>query len=195
MGIYLTSHGPTSYYVRQQLVTFEYTDSITTPHPAISYNSMDHCKDKTLASTPFTTMPATLSDLRQNSDLWHRVLVLLYDLDNLAKDPESEKRLSSTTHVLYISEPYFTQDEATAILNATIHRSSGHPSANDAIGDREPGISQTRPPYPCKPSGHTTIEQGINERLSNFPSNEEPVETLGRAVLMICFLSTLVCLA
>jgi hypothetical protein len=54
---------------------------------------------------PSTT---TLSDLRKDADLWYRTQVLLYDLSSVANDPLSEKRLSSTTHELYISEPYFT---------------------------------------------------------------------------------------
>ena len=62
----------------------------------------------------------TLSALRQETDLWYRICVLLYDLSNVASDPLSEKRISSTTHELYISEPYFTESEATRICTALI---------------------------------------------------------------------------
>lgn len=49
-----------------------------------------------------------LAALRQVSDLWYkyRIQVLLYDLSKVARDPLSEKRISSTTHPLYISDPY-----------------------------------------------------------------------------------------
>ena len=54
-----------------------------------------------------TTKPArtTLPALRQEADLWYRTCFLLYDLSNVARDPLSAKRISSTTHELYISEP------------------------------------------------------------------------------------------
>ena len=62
--------------------------------------------------------------LRQDADLWYRILVLLHDLSNFGSDLSAEKRLSSTTHELYISAPYFTESEAvkirtTAIANIT----------------------------------------------------------------------------
>ena len=62
----------------------------------------------------------TLSDLRKDLDLWYRINVLLYDLDNV-KDSPSEKRLSTTMSELYISEPYSGDFEATKIRTALIH--------------------------------------------------------------------------
>ena len=62
----------------------------------------------------------TLSALRQDLDLWYRIQVLLYDLSKVAHDPQSEKHISSTTHALYISEPYFSMSESTRILTTVI---------------------------------------------------------------------------
>ena len=61
-----------------------------------------------------------LSALRQDLDLWYRIQVLLYDLGKVARDAQSEKRISSTTHALYTSEPYFSMSESTRILTAVI---------------------------------------------------------------------------
>ena len=61
-----------------------------------------------------------LSVLRQDLELWYRLHVLLYDLNNVANDPSSEKRLYSTTNELYISEPYFTDSEAIRIRTAIV---------------------------------------------------------------------------
>lgn len=36
----------------------------------------------------------TLSALRQDSDMWYRIQVLLYDLSKVARDPQPEKRSS-----------------------------------------------------------------------------------------------------
>ena len=59
-----------------------------------------------------------VSDLRQDVTLWYEILVLLYDFSNFAKDAQSEMRLNCTTHMLYISEPYFDQVEVERILKS-----------------------------------------------------------------------------
>ncbi len=51
---------------------------------------------------------ANLSVLRQDGELWYRLHVLLYDLNNVANNLSAVKRLCSTTNGLYISEPGFT---------------------------------------------------------------------------------------
>ena len=63
---------------------------------------------------------AGLDELRQQTNLWYRLLVLLYDLNNVANDPASEKRICSTTNELYISESYFTMAEASRIHSAMV---------------------------------------------------------------------------
>ena len=73
-----------------------------------------------------------LSVLRQELDLWYRIHVLLYDLNNVANNPSSEKRICSTTNELYISGPYFTDSEAIRIRTAIIDGVLGN--ADEAIG-------------------------------------------------------------
>ena len=104
-------------------------------------------------STKSTTF--TLSSLRQEQpDLWYRIRILLYDLGNVAKDPLSEKRLSSTTNELYISAPYFSEDEAISIRTALIDNhdaENADHSDNDSAGE-----------------GQLTVENAIHQRLTGF---------------------------
>ena len=97
---------------------------------------------------------ANLSDLRQNSDLWYRILILLHDLNNV-KDSSSNKRLSQTTNELYISEPYFRDFEATKIRKAFI----------DSVD--EAGPSDGMHTDVQDPTG-ATVEQALHSKLANF---------------------------
>lgn len=92
----------------------------------------------------------TLSTLRQDADLWFRIHVLLYDLSNIAIDLNSEKRVSSTTHELYISEPYFTDAEATRIRTALV---------DDAQSASQFGAGFDK---------DVTVEEAIHSSLSDF---------------------------
>ena len=65
--------------------------------------------------------PTTLSTLlEQKPDILYRLKALLYDLTNLPKDPRSQDRLASTTHPLYISPPYFSEEQASQILESLV---------------------------------------------------------------------------
>ena len=121
-------------------------------------------RNKKLAATPYDKRPesiqTTLSALRQDLDLWYKIQVLLYDLSKVARDPQSEKRISSTTHPLYISEPYFSVSESTRILTAVI--------------DDSANVEAIRPQYPNSdyeephtPEGKT-IEEAIYDTMTNF---------------------------
>lgn len=76
-----------------------------------------------------------VSNLRQDVTLWYKILILLYDFSNFAKDAQSEMRLNCTTHMLYISEPYFDEFETQRILKATLDVDEGCPkvSVEEAI--------------------------------------------------------------
>ena len=99
----------------------------------------------------FKSTTVTLSDLRQDLDLWYRIRVLLYDLNNV-KDHASEKRLSSTTNELYISEPYFKDHEATKIRTASVDNAD-----QKGLSGGIPTSSQT-----------LAVEQALHHQLENF---------------------------
>ncbi|KAK4505228.1 hypothetical protein PRZ48_003191 [Zasmidium cellare] len=72
-------------------------------------------------SSDASTKPCrTVADLRENWALWYKICVLVYDLHNMAKDKTCEKRLLQTTDELYISAPYFSNEEAVAIKAAEV---------------------------------------------------------------------------
>ncbi|KAL9098102.1 MAG: hypothetical protein Q9163_006173 [Psora crenata] len=93
----------------------------------------------------------TLSALRQDSDLWYRIHVLLYDLSNVA-NLDSQKRISLTVHELYISDPYFSELEAIRIRTALID------TDHDTSGDGT---------YLSSLQG-VTIEEAIHHKLADF---------------------------
>lgn len=98
------------------------------------------------------TATVTLSSLREDLDLWYRIRILIYDLNNV-KDPLSEKRLSSTMNELYISEPYFRDLEASKIRTALIDKA-------DVPGLLGNGTSPE--------AQEITIEQALHAKLENF---------------------------
>ena len=98
------------------------------------------------------TATVTLSSLREDLDLWYRIRVLLYDLNNV-KDPLSEKRLSSTMNELYISEPYFRDLEASNIRTALIDKADVPGLLGNDISPEAQEI---------------TIEQALHAKLENF---------------------------
>jgi hypothetical protein len=114
--------------------------------------SVDHAVN---SIKPCTT---TLSDLCKDADMRYRSQVLLYDLSNVANDSLSQKRLSSTTHELYISEPYFTESEVIKFRTAFIDESL------------ETEISEIQSPSSSNDNSASrmiTIE-AIHDQLTNF---------------------------
>ena len=98
-----------------------------------------------------------LSTLRGEGDLYYKIKVLLYDLCNVASDPQSMKRISITTHELYISEPYFSEIDAVKIRTALLDE----PRLFD---DENPANSSDSISSPKE----TTVEVTIHKQLANF---------------------------
>jgi hypothetical protein len=88
---------------------------------------------------------ATLSELKGNTNVWYKIHVLIYDLYNIKNDRSSESRIERTVDELYISEPYFTAQEA-AVIKGTLVEYTVH-SATKTF---------------------KTVDEAIKERLSNF---------------------------
>lgn len=111
------------------------------------------------SSLPTTTNvagPTSFSAIRQDADLWYRIHVLMYDLSNVTIDPSSERRISATTHELYISEPYFLDSEAKKICTALI-------DVDDVIDRGEEAVDNT-----SVLSKDVTVEEMIHHFLSDF---------------------------
>ena len=91
-----------------------------------------------------------LSDVRADPNLYYKIRVLIYDLRHMSSDRVCENRTLRTTDVHYLSAPYFTDAEATAVKNcivdepgATIeqaiaHELEGFLDKREASGDFRP---------------------------------------------------------
>jgi len=126
--------------------------------------------------------PKFAVDLKDNTNLGYKLRVLLYDLQNMAKDRASESRTLATTHPTYISGPYFTPDEAIVVLNATVivtdedeKQEAGEQPPDGAIQLEDEGEQQedgeqppTEPIKEAPSCQEMTVEEAIQTRLANF---------------------------
>lgn len=73
-----------------------------------------------VAST--STLPGLTSTIAIAADptLGYKIRVLLYDFLNVTKDPNSERRINSTTDEHYVSAPYFDHDQAMVVKAAIV---------------------------------------------------------------------------
>ncbi len=104
-----------------------------------------------------------LSALRGEGDLYYKIKVLLYDLCNVASDPQSMKRISITTHELYISDPYFSEIDAVKIRTALLDEPL-EATEPRLIDDENPANSSDSIISPRE----TTVEVTIHNQLANF---------------------------
>ncbi|KAK1525191.1 UMTA methyltransferase [Colletotrichum abscissum] len=73
------------------------------------------------AQAPSATSPKlTTSSINADPILGYKIRVLILDFLRKAKDPEAQRRIDSTTEVNYISGPYFDQEQAKRVREATV---------------------------------------------------------------------------
>ncbi|KAF2165069.1 hypothetical protein M409DRAFT_24455 [Zasmidium cellare ATCC 36951] len=114
----------------------------------------------------------TVADLREDWLLWYKICVLVYDLHNMAKDKTCERRLLQTTDELYISAPYFTDEEAVAIKAA--HVDSSGTSLEDALTTNlQTFFDKRRASGDCRPCGPHDM---VPVYLSSFGMEKMEVE-------------------
>ena len=94
-------------------------------------------------NTSKVTAQSLESLFEASHDLEYRAKILLHDLSNV-KDPASERRISATVHELYISTPYFTDEQAKAIREATVKDVKIDPENFDDDGG---GVSSSLFPF------------------------------------------------
>ena len=124
-----------------------------------------------LTMEPFSIKSPTVADLRNDTRLWYKLNVFIYDLRNFRDIPKSQERLDSIIDASYIGLPYFTTTEALTIKSAMIDTSPPvHPAMKKAR-------SKTQPQSDLQPQSRTpeqsphlkrldkVIEETLNERL------------------------------
>ena len=136
---------------------------------------MDKRKDQHQSNEVTQSEKIYLSVLRRDLDLWYRLHVLLYDLSNVASDTLSDQRICSTINELYLSEPYFNDDEAIRIRTAIVDSIfEGADKTTDTNIDLIPEFKVEETASAPMPDGtstankDTTVEEVIHSRLSGF---------------------------
>lgn len=76
-------------------------------------------------SEPATTTESTIrtvSDIPKPSELWFKIHVFIYDLEEFKTNADSRDCINNAlaTDSSYISEPYFTQEECEMLKNLII---------------------------------------------------------------------------
>lgn len=113
-------------------------------------------------NTPLPQAPAanlakrtsyTLSELRNDQDIGYKIRVLIYDLRNMTKDKACENRTLQTTDALYISGPYFSDDEATAVKSTIVDSSAGISLEQAISKNLETFFEKRRASGDCRPCG------------------------------------------
>ncbi|KAH6694825.1 putative C6 transcription factor [Leptodontidium sp. MPI-SDFR-AT-0119] len=119
------------------------------------------------------TRKINLSELKKNNDIWYKIKVLIYDLANIKNDPASVTRLERTVDELYISEPYFTAEQAELVKSTLVHFP---PEPDEMEEDYTEGATEEFqiPKQPSKPAEikgemkTETVEEAIKRRMVNF---------------------------
>lgn len=89
----------------------------TKTNPATKQSSSKPAASKTATDS---SRHYTLAELRDNPDMWYKICLLIYDLRNMTKDKTCENGTLQTIDALYISAPYFSDEEAAIVKNATM---------------------------------------------------------------------------
>ena len=92
-------------------------------------NASDVSAEVSLANSLVTIPPAqstpntsslSLLELKQNSTIWYKIHVLLYDLRHFEQSLVSQCRLETVVDPSYLGEPYFNPDEAEKVKYARL---------------------------------------------------------------------------
>ena len=106
----------------------------------------------------------TLSSLRQDTDLWYRICVLLHDLCTYCDDPSALRRLDLTTDKLFICAPYFSESDAVKLLTTRIQNTV-------EVATTEEQWARGSQKSPLSSSEMTTVEEAIKKQWTGFFDN------------------------
>jgi hypothetical protein len=115
----------------------------------------------------------TTSTIAADPILGYKIRVLLHDFLHVTKDPNSEKRINSTTEEHYISLPYLDENQATIIKRAIVGVDLGkHGSAAAGVGANlaEEEDTKNRQGSELVLSSHVgeTFDTAIRAMMNNF---------------------------
>jgi hypothetical protein len=138
------------------------TDRLPTTNEA----SMPNIENASLSS-----IPATTTGIAADSMLGYKIRVLIYDFLHVAKGLNSLRRIKSTLDEHYISTPYFSDTEATAIKCAIVDVSITGKLGAFGIGTTYVGMEGEGATHPDQPDSNVegqTFDVAIRALLNNF---------------------------
>ena len=114
-----------------------------------------------------STLPGPTSTIAIAADptLGYKIRVLLYDFLNVTKDPNSERRINSTTDEHYISAPYFEHDQAMVVKAAIVD--ADLPKHDPSISDYTDGKNNENSSERCGLQGQT-FDAAVRTMLNQF---------------------------
>ncbi|KAF7517967.1 hypothetical protein G7054_g13629 [Neopestalotiopsis clavispora] len=112
--------------------------------------------------------PRTTSALGTDPVLGFKIRVLLHDLRRMSKDRVSEQRTLATTDSLYISDPYFTPEEAACVKNAVIDHAIPSIEDNECGNNEEQDNEASQEKAAASISQPATVETAIHTRMARF---------------------------
>ncbi|KAK1464521.1 methyltransferase domain-containing protein [Colletotrichum cuscutae] len=119
------------------------------------------------AQAPSATSPRlTTSSINADPILGYKIRVLIHGFIREAKDPEAQRRIDSTTEVNYISGPYFDQEQAKRVREATVDVEL-QISTSAATQDNDEGDENEDRNPRVRISG-LTVEEAIETVMNGF---------------------------
>ncbi|KXH29138.1 UMTA methyltransferase [Colletotrichum simmondsii] len=119
------------------------------------------------AQAPSETSPKlTTSFINADPILGYKIRVLIHDFLKESKEPDAQRRIDSTTEVNYISGPYFDQEQAKQVREATVDvelqiGTSAATQDNHGGNENEERVSRVR-------ISGLTVEEAIETVMNGF---------------------------
>ncbi|KXH41265.1 hypothetical protein CNYM01_04624 [Colletotrichum nymphaeae SA-01] len=119
------------------------------------------------AQAPSETSPKlTTSFINADPILGYKIRVLIHDFLKESKEPDAQRRIDSTTEVNYISGPYFDQEQAKQVKEATVDVEL-QISTSAATQDNHEGDENEERDSRVRISG-LTVEEAIETVMNGF---------------------------
>ncbi|KAK0128809.1 hypothetical protein ONS95_000759 [Cadophora gregata] len=113
-----------------------------------------------------TTQTSSVADLRNNTKLWYKINVFIYDLHNFRDKPQSQERLNSIIDISYIGLPYFTPREAHTIKSTLV----------DVSTPVHPGKKKVQKKAQSQPQFESQSKSEVPENKLNLERLEEVIQ-------------------
>lgn len=120
------------------------------------------------SKTSIEVATCTAASVASDPYLGYKLRVLLHDLRNMPGDRSCEARTLSTTDELYLSQPYFTPDEALKIKNAIVDHKITPFTYEEEVDCEDFDEEEEEEEVDSARSLPRTVEETIHSRMASF---------------------------